>query len=342
MTRPRSFEVSEIETSVATAINEFMARENVLGLCRESDVTDIGAGGELWQRLTRAGFLPPTLDPELARTPVLVAYHCGRWAVPLDYATCYAAILPFAERHAAVRSLLEEGKALVTVRDQLRSEGTTVSSSQPIALAVSGDIDWYIVRAGSGRVVLVPADAPGVRRRSKPTTFGRWTEVELAGAPGDELPDDAEAVFRTSATLRNLSSSATLVGLARGALDLAIDYVRQRRQFGRLIGEFQAVQHQLADVALWIDAAELAMMEVAKAGSECAPEAQDMLRVLAEKASSMAARHCHQVLGGYGFTSEFDMHLYSRQITVLRAGNRLRSAAPDHGAAVPDGDGVPA
>jgi alkylation response protein AidB-like acyl-CoA dehydrogenase len=97
---------------------------------------------------------------------------------------------------------------------------------------------------------------------------------------------------------------------------LATEHARTRHQFGRPIGAFQAVQHQLADACAAIRAAELAAAEAHAAGSAFSAL---MAKIWAGRAAVVARANSQQVLGGTGFTWEHDLHRYVRRSLVLSA-----------------------
>jgi len=125
--------------------------------------------------------------------------------------------------------------------------------------------------------------------------------------------------------LVRLLAAARAVGAAEGALALAVAYASERKQFGRPIGSFQAVAHRLADVAIAVDGAGLAVRKAAwmarpAQGGDGAPDANfvAIARSAAEDAAEHAAASTHQVMGGYGFTVEEDCQLFSRRIRAWR------------------------
>jgi hypothetical protein len=110
--------------------------------------------------------------------------------------------------------------------------------------------------------------------------------------------------------------AGALVGLAGAALELGVEYAKQRHQFGVPIGSFQAIAHQLADVATAVDGAQLLARESAWAADEGEPDADALARMAflgaARTAQRTAAAALH-VHGGYGFTLEYDVQLYQRR-----------------------------
>lgn len=118
-----------------------------------------------------------------------------------------------------------------------------------------------------------------------------------------------------------LLAAAYQVGLGQTALQLAVDHALQRRQFGRVIGAFQAVKHLLADTAVAVDVARAAVHAAAVTRDEGAPAARASpgARIVASRAADRAARTCIQVHGGMGFTWDFDAHLLLKRSWVLDA-----------------------
>ena len=111
-------------------------------------------------------------------------------------------------------------------------------------------------------------------------------------------------------------TAGALVGLAGAALELGVEYAKQRHQFGVPIGSFQALAHGLADAATAVDGARLLVREAAWA----ADEGESGATALARMAFLFAARSAQQatavalhVHGGYGFTLEYDIQLYHRR-----------------------------
>jgi alkylation response protein AidB-like acyl-CoA dehydrogenase len=113
-----------------------------------------------------------------------------------------------------------------------------------------------------------------------------------------------------------LCQAAQLVGLGRGLLDRASEYVTQRRQFGRLIGEFQAVKHHLANVLVALEFARPLVHAAAVTG-----DARDVsaARVAAADAAWLAARAALQVNGAIGYTREHAMAPALLKVKALRS-----------------------
>ena len=105
-----------------------------------------------------------------------------------------------------------------------------------------------------------------------------------------------------------------LTGLARAMLRLAVDHATERKQFGRPVGAFQAVQHRLADVQVALACAEVAVEE---AWDDPQLWTATMAKLLAGAAARTAAKECQQVCGGMGFTWEHPLHRFVRRAIQL-------------------------
>jgi hypothetical protein len=135
----------------------------------------------------------------------------------------------------------------------------------------------------------------------------RLFEVDAPGADGagHELASRAYVLV-----------AAELMGTVRTLLEMTIAYARERVQFDRPIGSFQAVQHKLADVALDRERAEAAVFYAAMcvdAGDADAARAAHVAKAAAGTAARRAAKDAVQIHGGIGFTWEHDLHLFIRR-----------------------------
>jgi alkylation response protein AidB-like acyl-CoA dehydrogenase len=116
-------------------------------------------------------------------------------------------------------------------------------------------------------------------------------------------------------------TSALQVGVAQGGLDLAVRYAKERTQFDRVIGSFQAVKHLLAESLVRVDLARAAVLVAAltiddpQAGDP--DEAVSAAKILADDAATAGGRSCVQVHGGMGFSWEVLAHLFLKRAWVL-------------------------
>ncbi len=176
---------------------------------------------------------------------------------------------------------------------------------------------------------IVPADANGVARTWLPTMdqTRKQAQIDLSGvrvAAGDVMRNlgNAWPLLSRVLDLARIAIAADQVGGASQVLDATADYIKERRQFGRPVGGFQAMKHKAADMMLKAEAARSAVYYAACIADQYLEE-----RVAAEtlaEAASIAKAYCSdayffnagcaiQMHGGIGFTWEHDMHLYFKR-----------------------------
>ena len=165
------------------------------------------------------------------------------------------------------------------------------------------------------------------------TTPDDWTAVDTnrAGFPLARLRGEALARARSlgpgaGARLRDwwrVEIAVQCAGLMKGALDLTVGFVRDRRQFGRPIGSFQAVQHRLGRLAVLTEGARWLALEAAY--REARPDLAATAAAFATGAADTLFRESHQLHGAIGFTREFPLHIWT--IRLLQLQQELGGAA---------------
>jgi alkylation response protein AidB-like acyl-CoA dehydrogenase len=131
----------------------------------------------------------------------------------------------------------------------------------------------------------------------------------LLGAEGDGF-----RVAMNALDSGRIGISAQAVGLARGALDLAVEYATQRRQFGQPVARFEGIQFMVADMATAVDAARLLTWEAAAACDSAVPFTQlaSMAKLLATDTAMWVTTDAVQIFGGYGYIKEFPIERFMR------------------------------
>jgi hypothetical protein len=157
----------------------------------------------------------------------------------------------------------------------------------------------------------------------------RLASVAFHEESPEVLAPEADDAARLAADRAALWTAAELVGLAGRMLDDTVEYAKDRHQFGVPIATFQAVKHHLANVRIQLEVARPAVYaaawEVAH-GTEQAPRAVSVARVLAGDAADLAARIGLQVHGAIGYTDEADLHLFMKRVWTLAATGGTPSA----------------
>jgi alkylation response protein AidB-like acyl-CoA dehydrogenase len=135
----------------------------------------------------------------------------------------------------------------------------------------------------------------------------------VVGAPGtaDRLIDEQLAVACTLI-------AAETVGAMDRDFSMTVQYAKDRIAFGRPIGSFQAVKHQLADASLALEMSKAVTLAAARTVGvdDYGPQAASMAKALVGDAGVQLVQTCFQVFGGIGYTWEHDQHLYLRRITT--------------------------
>ncbi|MGA5132600.1 acyl-CoA dehydrogenase family protein [Streptomyces olivoreticuli] len=219
-------------------------------------------------------------------------------------------------------------------------DGNTVTGSRSfVGFVPEADQLLVIGRAGGTvRAALVRPDAPGVTvRRHEELGRGELYAVGFDGASVDTwLETDAGTTlaeaWRAVLDGARVRQAAYLVGLGRGALDLAVSYAKSRKQFGKPLGHQQVIALRLADLTARLDAVRLVVRAAAWEADRPAGaprlEAAQALAMAAETARKIAAETM-QVHGAYGMTEDSDAQLFYRRAAVesLRLGSpaELRS-----------------
>ncbi len=172
----------------------------------------------------------------------------------------------------------------------------------------------------------VPKDALGLNQDavrlvdSSMATHVRLDNVQLdADAVIGEVDGGREILNRVLAAGR-IGAAAESVGVARGAFDMTTTYLKQRKQFGKLIGEFQALQHRAAHLYSELEIARAAVIKAQQlldAGSEKAELMVSVAKAKAGKAAGLAVREGVQMHGGIGMTDEYDIGLYMKRDRAL-------------------------
>jgi alkylation response protein AidB-like acyl-CoA dehydrogenase len=224
--------------------------------------------------------------------------------------------------------------------EAVRGDGGWILSGEKIWSSSAHVADYLLVLARTDRnvqkrhhgvtLLWVPARAQGIKITNLPKLGMRamgsssvhFDRVFVA----DELVlgEPGNAWYMLLPTLNNerIMVAAFCTGVIDGVLEDALAYMQQRKAFGRLIGEFQVLQHYVADIAMWRKSVELLLNHTAallSAGKPCHMESS-MLKVLASDYAVQAADLGIQILGGMGYSAETDMQRYWRDARLWKIG----------------------
>ena len=221
-----------------------------------------------------------------------------------------------------------------------RVEGGWVIDGEKIWSTTANTADYLLLLARSNKEVkrrseglslfFVPRTTPGIRITELPKLGMRALSSCSVVLQDVFVPDDlligeeGKAWLETTRTLNNerIMMSAMCLGMLDGILEDAVDYMKARKAFGRPIGQFQSLQHYVADIAMWRSQTELMLNHTAWLQSNdrpCAVEAA-MTKTIASEYACQAADLGIQILGGMGYSAETDMQRYWRDARLLRLG----------------------
>jgi len=193
----------------------------------------------------------------------------------------------------------------------------------PVALALAGDSP--IVRFGAHARTLLVVDRKAGLARIVPLTASDVEPVRSnfgypMGRVARGLESQGEALApgsheRLLAWWR-VALATEAAGTMRAALGVTTDYLKQRRQFGRSIASFQAVQHRLAECAVMVEGARWLALEAAWRGAPT--EAAATAAAYATAAAAHVFLETHQLSGAIGYTREHNLHVFSMRLEALR------------------------
>ena len=287
--------------------------------------------GVVFQEAGRAALGAPLLSPVLAADLLLQAAQAAA-AGPDSFAGGLLARIAAGQLIAA--PAIAEG---ALGWDAVPSTAATAGGSAT-RWALSGAKDWVQDGAQAGLFVVsatspdgpalfaVEAGAPGLALEPVATidVSRRFARLRLNGTPATRLAvPDALAAVRRARDVGLALLSADHVGVAQRCLEMAVGWAKEREQFGRPIGSFQAIKHKLASVRLELEAAESACLYALWSAREAPDEFPTAARIAAYtcgEAALLAASENIQVHGGIGATWEHPAHVYLRRAT---AGRRL-------------------
>ena len=337
------FTFSEEQRMMAAAVRELLDDVCTPAQLRAAaGPAEVGEGTESggddparWARLAELG-LPGMLAPESAGGMgltdtdfVLVAEEAGRAALPeplVEHAGIAVPLLASVggPRVDAWLQRAASGEARIAITHPLNA--TVLGGQSAAAFVLFHQDEVHLVE----REVVTLVRQPSVDRLRELTTVD-WT------------PDTGTCIAdgTTGAALRKLAfargavaSAAQLLGLADRMVRIAVDYASTRQQFGKVIGSYQALKHQLADVAVQLEyarpvvyAAAARLAEAATAtGTHGVPTLETLrqlhahvsgAKLMAGEAAELASRRAMQAHGAMGYSWEVDLHFYMKRAWAL-------------------------
>lgn len=301
------FDLDTQQRDFAASIDAALSVADVPAAARAWAAGNHGPGLAVWSTLAELGVTALAVSEEydgIGAHPVdlVVALEgLGKWAVPgpvVESVAVAPVLLSSYENGAEPSTRLASGELIATV------------AAPPIApRALDADI--------AGLVLI--ADDIGVREAQ---AGAQHESIDATRHVFDVQPKAAGISLDTSRAIDFgvLAISAQLIGAGQALLDRAVAYAKQRSQFGRPIGSYQAVKHKLADVHIALELARPLVYGAALSLADRSPTAAcdaSAAKVAAAKAAYLAARSALQTHGAIGFTAEYDLSLWILKVRAL-------------------------
>jgi alkylation response protein AidB-like acyl-CoA dehydrogenase len=299
------FELDEQQRDFAASIDAALGAAGLPGAVRAWSAGDVAPGRKVWEQLANLGVTALAVPEKFNGIDahpvdlVVAVERLGRWCVPG----------PVAESIAVAPVLLaSNNQADQAERCAALASGeliATVAYPPQTPRAVDADTAGLVLLATDEGVT--EAEVGEHHRSVDPSR--RLYDVT---ATGEAWQADVKRAYEFGA----LATAAQLVGAAEALLDAAVDYAKQRSQFGRIIGSYQAIKHKLADVHIAI---ELARPLVYGAALTLEPRDVSAAKAATSEAALLAARASLQTHGAIGFTQEHDLSLWLLRVQALRS-----------------------
>jgi acyl-CoA dehydrogenase len=292
---------------LADSIEQLLA-----GVATPHAIRAIEAGGSptaLWSAIEESGFCDALVAEDRGGAGLglddvfAIIEACGRHALPL----------PLAQTMVARALLSRAGHSAPPGSIAL---ATTSGPSTDAVLVSYGAVADQVLLADGSRLTLLDATA-AVREPLDEGSIDAWLRW-----PADAL---AKPAFRTDSSVDLRSVEACLLagqmsGAMRQVLRATLQYANERSQFGRSIGKFQAIQHQLSVMAEHTEAGRMAARMACATGDVVAsPLLSAVAKARTSEAAALVASIAHAVHGAIGITEEYDLQLRTRRLHALRA-----------------------
>jgi alkylation response protein AidB-like acyl-CoA dehydrogenase len=340
------FELTDEQRQIKETARELLAARYKSERIRELSETEQGFDDASWREMCELGWPGLALPEEwggqglgavelavlfeemgyaLAPSPLLSTTIAG-----LALATCGSDeqkdefLRPLASgEKRATPAVIDPGLPVVPGQAKMEAGSSgeaTVLRGEKLFVLDGSSADFFLVATADGARHIVERDTRGVTVTAEPSIdqTRRLASVRLDGVevPAERTLLGAAADYRPVFGRLLVAISAELTGVAQRTLDMAVAYAKERQQFGRAIGAYQAVSHRCAKMLLETENARSATYYAAWA-ADAEPETLPLAASIAKAAASDAGCHVThdslQVHGGIGFTWEHDIHLFLKR-----------------------------
>jgi alkylation response protein AidB-like acyl-CoA dehydrogenase len=334
-----NFDFTDDQRAIKRTAREFLESRYKLELVRELAADERGFTDAQWSQISELGWpgvmigedhgglglgavelivIQEELGYSLAPTPLLSGVAAGLLLQAAGSDEQQAAWLPrlaSGEARGAV-AMWDDGAGWDPSSSELELREGTLSGTK-IAVADAASADVFVV-SGNRAHFLVPADASGLEVTPEesldPTR--KLYRVSFDLTPAEQLPDGTMESMMHAYSVVVAALAAENVGAAQRAMEMAVEYAKDRKQFDRPIGSYQAVAHRCAQMLLEVEGARSLTYGAAWAldhDPETAARAASMAKAYASDAGFRVTASAIQVHGGIGFTWEHDLHWFLKR-----------------------------
>jgi alkylation response protein AidB-like acyl-CoA dehydrogenase len=340
------FGLTETQQTLKNTVRKFLAAECPLAEVRKQMETETAFDAVLWRKIAEQGWTGIIFPEEYGGFGMgmvemaATLEEMGRALLPGPFSSTvllagtlleasgndsqkekYLGAICRGEAKATL-ALLEDSASWSPDAVQMKASGLTLNGRKLfVPDAAVADILLVAARMdGELALFLVPSNAPGLRITNLPAMDAtrKLYEVTFDNVAAELLAQGsrARAALDRALDIATVGLVAEMTGGMQRLLEITVEYAKTRKQFGRAIGEFQAVQHQCADMLVYTESSRSAAYYAAYAIQEGIPEARlavSVAKAYASDAYREVGNRAIQVHGGMGFTWENDVHLFYRR-----------------------------
>ncbi len=343
--------LSETQELLKNSARDFLENESPEQLVRDMEEDDAGYSPELWSKMAEQGWQGLLVPEEHGGAGFDFLDLCvlleefGRALVPGPFmSTVLGGAVPLIEigsdeQKAEFVPRIASGDVIFTLAltepsarfdeegvqcEASVSGGEVTFNGTKLFVSDANVADYLVVagRTGNGVTLgIVATDQAGVEVTQLQTIArDKQAEVKLNGATGQLLGTDGGGWDALQPVINRytVAECAYLVGLAQMDFEISVDYAKERVQFGRPIGSFQAIQHKCADMVTDVDGSRFIMYKAAwsLATDQPGDDTQmsvNMAKAWCSEATRRVVAHGQQIHGGIGFTKDYKIQLYFRR-----------------------------
>ncbi len=314
-------EISDNDRHIVDGISDLLDGSGGLKRVRKLQEGSLSFDREAWGKLASLGWLGAAVPEAQGGTGLamreiaLLLEHAGKRLMPEPLVLALAGSRILAALGSPLLADVLAGK-LIAVPVEAAIDGVTSYVSDghvgDVFLALIGDQAYAIARK-----------TPGVTVESEETVDGgSITRLRLAQVKPTDLTllakgEVAIAAFREAQDLARLGYAALLTGLMDQALQMTVQYMKDRKQFGVPIGSFQALQHRAASLYVVIKASRALLYEACRAVPPRRTIAALAAKSYASETAMQTVKECVALHGAMGYTAEHDMSLFFRRAMAL-------------------------